>query len=477
MDVEVGTSIQSEESVELKLEKLNDSTDYELENVEDLEYCGNLVDGNRIDFNNLTPMYSEQGSGSVDTQDTDLNSYLGKEGEEVKDDSKCETSTEQVEEPSNKEESPRSDKNDKLDEKNEYLPEGWVRCGKGLRMDFPNTPKNESEKNVESKNLFINFTEGGSVIKTEKSLQSALMNLDRKAVRELKGSLVAIKASKASTDRLYNQSARLNLTTNNGYAERTNTVEFRKNSHLCESRMNAMNRRSNTAIKVNTSNLVNLQYAIVIPVVNHLKLLFRTPRRNNTYSAGLTELDMLRAQHKKELEQTKQTLLAHFRDLVELSNDLFRKYRELAVDAINAARNEQKKCQEECKQAYSTAYNACLKYEKDLKNTIRFALKEYKNSNKQSYDAVVYDKNECLRKYENASRTKEAAALSSHKMLREDLSHDYQIDEKLLVNFEPKVVDRLDSVLNQLSLYLEENYNLNHKDSLEFVKSVISHNL
>ncbi|BAM41431.1 conserved hypothetical protein [Theileria orientalis strain Shintoku] len=450
MDVEVGTSIQSEESVELKLEKLNDSTDYELENVEDLEYCGNLVDGNRIDFNNLTPMYSEQGSGSVDTQDTDLNSYLGKEGEEVKDDSKCETSTEQVEEPSNKEESPRSDKNDKLDEKNEDLPEGWVRCGKGLRMDFPNTPKNESEKNVESKNLFINFTEGGSVIKTEKSLQSALMNLDRKAVRELKGSLVAIKASKASTDRLYNQSARLNLTTNNGYAERTNTVEFRKNSHL---------------------------YAIVIPVVNHLKLLFRTPRRNNTYSAGLTELDMLRAQHKKELEQTKQTLLAHFRDLVELSNDLFRKYRELAVDAINAARNEQKKCQEECKQAYSTAYNACLKYEKDLKNTIRFALKEYKNSNKQSYDAVVYDKNECLRKYENASRTKEAAALSSHKMLREDLSHDYQIDEKLLVNFEPKVVDRLDSVLNQLSLYLEENYNLNHKDSLEFVKSVISHNL
>ncbi|UVC49759.1 hypothetical protein MACK_003870 [Theileria orientalis] len=450
---EVGNSIQSEESTELKLEKLNDSTDYELENVEDSEDFVNLVNSNRNDFNNLTPMYSEHESGSVDTQDTELNSYLGKESEKLKDELKCETSTKSVQEPLNNDESPRSDKNDTLDQENVDLPEGWVRCGKGLRMDFPNTPKNGSEKNFENKNLFINFT-GGSVIKTEKSLQSALMNLDRKAVRELKGGLVAIKASKASTDKLYNHSIKLDLTTNNSYAERPTRVELRKGNYVCETRMNSIHRRSNTASKVNATNLVNIQAS----------------RRNNTHSAGLTELDMLRSQHKKELEQTKQTLLAHFRDLVE-------KYRELAVDAINAARNEQKKCQEECKQAYSKAYDACLKYEKDLKNTIRFALKEYKNSNKQSYDAVVYDKNECLRKYENANKNKNAAALSSHKMLREDLSHDYKIDEKLLTNFEPKVVDRFNSVLNQLSLYLEENYNLNHKDSLEFVKSVISNNL
>ncbi|UVC54333.1 hypothetical protein MACJ_003872 [Theileria orientalis] len=454
MDLELGNSIQSEESTELKLEKLNDSTDYELDNVEDSEDFVNLVDNNRNDFNNLTPMYLEHGSGSVDTQDTDLNSYLGKEDEKMKDEREHETNTKSVDDPLNNDESPQSDKNDTLDQKNVDLPEGWVRCGKGLRMDFPNTPKNASEKNVENKNLLINFTEGGSVIKTEKSLQSALMNLDRKAVRELKGGLVAIKASKASTDRLYNQSAKLDLVTNNSYSERPNRVELRKSNYVCESRMNAMNRRSNTASKVSTTSLVNVQ----------------TSRRNNTYSAGLTELDMLRSQHKKELEQTKQTLLAHFRDLVE-------KYRELAVDAINAARNEQKKCQEECRQAYATAYDACLKYEKDLKNTIRFALKEYKTSNKQSYDAVVYDKNECLRKYENANKNKDAAALSSHKMLREDLAQDYQIDEKVLANFEPKVVDRFNRVLNQLSLYLEENYNLNHKDSLEFVKSVISNNL
>lgn len=94
-----------------------------------------------------------------------------------------------------------------MNNEDEKLPEGWVRCGNGLKTEFPNTPKNHLEDNLESSNLFLDFTNSQSNFRPCNSVKNSLMSFDRSAVKELKGGFVAIKASKPLSDKsLYSKS-------------------------------------------------------------------------------------------------------------------------------------------------------------------------------------------------------------------------------------------------------------------------------
>ncbi|EKX72439.1 hypothetical protein BEWA_049060 [Theileria equi strain WA] len=172
------------------------------------------------------------------------------------------------------------------------LPDGWVRCGKGLRFDVPLTPRSEKPKGA-----YLDFTTREVI--SGSRLHKTLMNLDRNAAREATSRVVAIKATKPQP--------------------------FRKN----------------------------------------------VPKHQLEKSENRKAVD-------QNVEAAKQSVLLHVEGLIryvfpQITSCIStcRKYRQLAVDAVEAARSEREKCIEECKAAYSTAYGACIKYESDLKMAVK----------------------------------------------------------------------------------------------------------
>ncbi|XP_954857.1 uncharacterized protein TA05420 [Theileria annulata] len=281
-----------------------------------------------------------------------------------------------------------------MNNENEMLPEGWVRCGNGLKTEFPNTPKNNLEGDFESSNLFIDFTNNQTNFMVNNSVKNSLMSFDRSAVKELKEGFVSIKASKPLSDKFLHPKHREQQT------PKTNSFP---------------NGKPNTRnVKVKGTNLVTFQHSL----------------RNNTYlNSPNEEFCNINSHNDSEY---KKNLISHVEDLV-------RKYRQLAIDAVNAARDEQKKCKEECQKAYSTAYNACLKYEKDLKNTVKFALKEYHHNSRDEYWSPPDQRNNFHGTNQALRNNYRDERVVNHRLLKQDLSYNYEVDELLLTDFENNV--------------------------------------
>ncbi|CDI80371.1 hypothetical protein, conserved [Eimeria acervulina] len=118
------------------------------------------------------------------------------------------------------------------------------------------------------------------------------------------------------------------------------------------------------------------------------------------------QLKLIRNGIQKEKRDLKQTL-------VQQVDFIIRKYRNLATEAVETARQERQKVHNERIKARELAENACRNFEKDLKERTRKALEEYRQLAQEAHKAAQAERgrkeNSVLQaeppEYEGATRT------------------------------------------------------------------------
>lgn len=197
----------------------------------------------------------------------------------------------------------------------EVLPEGWVRHGKGLMLDVPISPKMKGGV-CRLQEPHFKFT-SDAFPQPVKQLHKDLVKVDRDAGRRMRSEQnVKIKAARPRSDC---RTGHTTCTTKPSTSARSG-VNFDREEGLCNDPLNR-------------------------------------------------KIAALKREHDRELLQTKQQVL-------EQVDGLIKKYRQLAIDAVRVAREEQKKAETE----RWSAYDACARYESDLKENVRNAIAHLKQS-------------------------------------------------------------------------------------------------
>ncbi|GIX64031.1 uncharacterized protein BcabD6B2_34660 [Babesia caballi] len=216
------------------------------------------------------------------------------------------------------------------------LPEGWVRHGTGLMFDVPITPRMRGADRGKSQPPHFRFTHDNDDRDT-RQLRSTLLHLDREAVRKMK---------------------------------REQSVKVRAAQPPSGSQRPAAGRNTTVA---ETPTRCSRQVAAQNGHMQNRSLRIRAEK---PAAAHATEDDafnrkvaLMKRQHERELLEAKKQVLDHVDALV-------RKYRQLAIDAVKVAREEQRKAEQERR----NAYDACARYEADLKTNVRNAIAHLKLS-------------------------------------------------------------------------------------------------
>eukprot|EP00371_Babesia_bovis_P000182 XP_001608829.1 hypothetical protein [Babesia bovis T2Bo] len=109
---------------------------------------------------------------------------------------------------------------------------------------------------------------------------------------------------------------------------------------------------------------------------------------SNTQNDALDrKIALLKRQHEREVIAAKQQVL----DQVDV---LVKKYRQLAIDAVRVARDEQHKAEQERR----NAYEACARYEADLMTNVRNAIAQLKVSNKAEHERLLAERDALQRR-------------------------------------------------------------------------------
>ncbi|CDJ46309.1 hypothetical protein, conserved [Eimeria brunetti] len=109
------------------------------------------------------------------------------------------------------------------------------------------------------------------------------------------------------------------------------------------------------------------------------------------------QLKLIRNGIQKEKRDLKQTL-------VQQVDFIVRKYRNLATEAVETARQERQKVQTERIKARELAENACRNFEKDLKERTRKALEEYRQLAQEAHKAAQAEREELRTKCANLEK-------------------------------------------------------------------------
>ncbi|GBE61260.1 hypothetical protein, conserved [Babesia ovata] len=201
--------------------------------------------------------------------------------------------------------------------KNEVeLPEGWVRQGKGLMLDVPITPRMRASERNKLQPPHFKFTPDTNN-RSAGQLQTALLHIDRDAVRRMKNEQnVRVRAARPSSD-----------------------------SH--EAYPNSSMRGRGTSIRC-TRSLRDSQHT-PSPISN--------AKDEEQFNRKIA---IMKSEHERQLIEAKRQVLEHVDVLVK-------KYRQLAIDAVKVAREEQKKAEAERR----NTFEACARYEAELKANVR----------------------------------------------------------------------------------------------------------
>ncbi|CDI85985.1 hypothetical protein, conserved [Eimeria praecox] len=109
------------------------------------------------------------------------------------------------------------------------------------------------------------------------------------------------------------------------------------------------------------------------------------------------QLKLIRSGIQKEKRDLKQTL-------VQQVDFIVRKYRDLATEAVETARQERQKVQTERIKARELAETACRNFEKDLKERTRKALEEYRQLAQEAHKAAQAEREELRTKCANLEK-------------------------------------------------------------------------
>ncbi|CDJ35291.1 uncharacterized protein EMH_0096440 [Eimeria mitis] len=109
------------------------------------------------------------------------------------------------------------------------------------------------------------------------------------------------------------------------------------------------------------------------------------------------QLKLIRNGIQKEKRDLKQTL-------VQQVDFIVRKYRNLATEAVETARQERQRVQTERIKARELAETACRNFEKDLKERTRKALEEYRQLAQEAHKAAQAEREELRTKWQVCRR-------------------------------------------------------------------------
>ncbi|KAL8427974.1 hypothetical protein Efla_004232 [Eimeria flavescens] len=143
----------------------------------------------------------------------------------------------------------------------------------------------------------------------------------------------------------------------------------------------------------------NLQVKKAIKSAEELQYLLEEERARNAETRMQYErqLKLIRNSIRKEKLDLKQSL-------VQQVDFIIRKYRNLATEAVEAARQERQKVQTERLKARELAETACRNFEKDLKDRTRKALEEYRQLAQEAHKAAQAEREELRAKCANLEK-------------------------------------------------------------------------
>ncbi|CDJ33342.1 uncharacterized protein EMH_0015680 [Eimeria mitis] len=128
------------------------------------------------------------------------------------------------------------------------------------------------------------------------------------------------------------------------------------------------------------------------------------------------QLKLIRNGIQKEKRDLKQTL-------VQQVDFIVRKYRNLATEAVETARQERQRVQTERIKARELAETACRNFEKDLKERTRKALEEYRQLAQEAHKAAQAEREELRTKWQEAEKRIQCYRLS-HQSMKEQLERE-----------------------------------------------------
>lgn len=210
----------------------------------------------------------------------------------------------------------------------EELPEGWVRHGTGLVLDVPITPRMKTEGAYKPQAPHYNFARE-TCPSPVKPVHRNLQQIDRDAVRRMRRDQeVKVRAARPSSD------------------AREPRCSFKA--------------QQRTPMRAS------------VDVTREDKLAADQTNR---------KIAAMKRDHERELIQAKQQVLDHV-------DGLIKKYRQLAIDAVKVAREEQRKAETERR----NAYDACVRYEEELKANVRSAISHLKQSAQEEQERLIAER-------------------------------------------------------------------------------------
>ncbi|ORM41131.1 uncharacterized protein BXIN_0337 [Babesia sp. Xinjiang] len=286
-------------------------------------------------------------------------------------------------------------------DQDEELPEGWVRHRNGLMLDVPITPRMCGGENTQKQPHFV-FTQE-SDRRTTKQLQKTLLQIDRSAVRMMKEEQsVRIRATKPHEEP-------------QEYQHRQNTIP-RETPTRCTRLAPDCDQNISHRWLRNRHN----QPTIVTPAPQD--------------DALNRKIILMKKQHERDIIAAKRQVLEHVDALVK-------KYRQLAIDAVKIAREEQRKTETERR----NAYEACARYEADLMANVRSAISNLKLSTQAEQERILAERDALQRRCADLTPKKKTRKLT--------LDH---ITAKIVAQFKANQKFSIDIVDDAIDMVAEE---------------------
>ncbi|GFE55821.1 hypothetical protein BaOVIS_032250 [Babesia ovis] len=271
----------------------------------------------------------------------------------------------------------------------EELPEGWVRHGTGLMLDVPITPRMRGRKRSPNQAHFV-FTQQNDS-KATKHLRTTLLEIDRNAMRMMRQEQgVRIRATKPANEP-----------------------------------QESVYRQHTPATQPNTRCTRWMRSRVTTP----------TAASSGAQDEAVNrKIALLKRQHEREIMAAKQQVL-------EQVDALVKKYRQLAIDAVKVARDEQRKAEQERR----NAYDVCVRYEADLMANVRNAIAQLKLSSKVEQDRVAAERDALQRRC--------ADLTPSSKINKTGLD---MITAKIIAQFQDNQKFNMDVIDNTIEMILNE---------------------
>ncbi|CDR95571.1 hypothetical protein, conserved [Babesia bigemina] len=223
------------------------------------------------------------------------------------------------------------------------LPEGWVRHGKGLMLEVPITPRMIASERNKLPPPHFKFT-ADTNRRSAGRLQAALLHIDRDAVRRMKNEQnVRVRAARPASD--------------GQEADTSSPMRTRDASMRC---YRSLRENQHTASPIS---------------------------RAKGEEQFDRKIAFMKKEHERQLIEAKRQVLEHV-------DVLIKKYRQLAIDAVKVAREEQKKAEAERR----NTFEACARYEAELKANVRNAIAHLKLSSQAEHDRIAAERDALQRR-------------------------------------------------------------------------------